>query len=140
MIEQWQELKETIIELRDNDGTGTQQEVCKFLANLMDVLEKQMSNQNKGDLISRQAVEDITWEEPSYTDPLNVLTEVREKVRALPSVENKGEWLLYGYVSTKQIENCTERYCCSKCHNIISRDFRYFKFCPNCGARMKGGE
>lgn len=45
------------------------------------------------DLISRQAVENITWEEPSYTDPLNVLTEVREKVRALPSVENKGEWI-----------------------------------------------
>ena len=44
MIEQWQELKETITELRDNDGTGTQQEVCKFLANLMNVLEKQMSS------------------------------------------------------------------------------------------------
>lgn len=41
MEEQWQELKETIIEMRDNDGTGTQQEVCKFLANLMEVLEKQ---------------------------------------------------------------------------------------------------
>lgn len=43
MNEQWQELKETIIELRDNDGTGTQQEVCKFLANLMDVLERDAS-------------------------------------------------------------------------------------------------
>lgn len=42
MTEQWQELKETVIEMRDNDGTGTQQEVCKFLANLMNVLEKQM--------------------------------------------------------------------------------------------------
>lgn len=42
MNEQWQELKETIIEMRDNDGTGTQQEVCKFLANYMDNLEKQM--------------------------------------------------------------------------------------------------
>lgn len=30
--------------MRDNDGTCTQQEVCKFLANLMDVLEKQMSD------------------------------------------------------------------------------------------------
>ena len=49
--------------------------------------------ENVGDLISRQAVENITWEEPSYSDPLNVLTEVREKVRALPSVENKGEWI-----------------------------------------------
>ena len=54
MTEQWQELKETITEMRDNDGTGTQQEVCKFLANLMDVLEKQMSdseNLNKGEWI-----------------------------------------------------------------------------------------
>ena len=42
MKEKWQELKETIIEMRDNDGTSTQQETCKFLANLMDVLEKQM--------------------------------------------------------------------------------------------------
>lgn len=42
MIEQWQELKKTITEMRDNNGTGTQQEVCKFLANLMDVLEKQI--------------------------------------------------------------------------------------------------
>lgn len=42
MIDQWNELKETIIELRDNDGTATQQEVCKFLANYMGVLERQM--------------------------------------------------------------------------------------------------
>ena len=42
ITDQWQELKETITEMRDNDGTGTQQEVCKFLVNLMDVLEKQM--------------------------------------------------------------------------------------------------
>ena len=44
MTEQWQELKETIIELRDNDGTGTQQEVCTFLVNYMDVLEKQITD------------------------------------------------------------------------------------------------
>ena len=42
MTEQWQELKETIIELRDSNGTLTQQEVCKFLTNHMEVLEKQM--------------------------------------------------------------------------------------------------
>lgn len=38
------------------------------------------------DAISRRAVEKITWEEPSYSDALNVLTEVRDKVRALPPV------------------------------------------------------
>lgn len=48
MNEQWQELKETIVEMRDNNGTGTQQEVCKFLTNLMDVLEKQMQEPKTG--------------------------------------------------------------------------------------------
>ena len=48
MNEQWQELKETIIEMRDNDGTGTQQEVCKFLVNYMGVLEKQMQEPKTG--------------------------------------------------------------------------------------------
>lgn len=40
MIEQWQELKETITVMRDNDGTSTQQEVCKFLVNYLGILEK----------------------------------------------------------------------------------------------------
>ena len=47
------------------------------------------------DAISRQAVLDVTWEEPSYTDALNVLTEVRDKVKALPPVnpqKPKSEW------------------------------------------------
>jgi hypothetical protein len=43
--EQWQELKETIIELRDNEGTGTQQEVCEFLVNYMNVLERQIESE-----------------------------------------------------------------------------------------------
>ena len=86
MKEQWQELKETITEMRDNDGTGTQQEVCKFLANLMDVLEKQMSNQNKGDLISRQAVFNIIEKEQFKGDAI-------AEIEKLPSVENKGEWI-----------------------------------------------
>ena len=42
MEEQWLELKETITEMRDNGGTGTQQEVCQYLINLMNVLEKQI--------------------------------------------------------------------------------------------------
>lgn len=47
MREQWDELKETIIELRDNKGTCTQQEVCQFLANYMNVLEAQMEPDRK---------------------------------------------------------------------------------------------
>ena len=39
------------------------------------------------DCISRQAAIDATWFEPSYTDPLNVLTEVRDRLKALPSAQ-----------------------------------------------------
>ena len=39
------------------------------------------------DLISRQAAIDATWFEPSYTDSLNVLTEVRDRLKALPSAQ-----------------------------------------------------
>lgn len=64
MTEQWQELKETIIEMRDNGGTGTQQEVCKFLANLMDVLEKQMQEPKMEQFVRWVATEifDEMWE------------------------------------------------------------------------------
>lgn len=48
MNEQWQELKETITELRDNDGTGTQHEVCEFLLNMMRKLESDVPDINVG--------------------------------------------------------------------------------------------
>lgn len=51
IIEQWDELKETIIELRDNNGTATQQEVCQFLVNLMNVLE---SERKKGKWVRKE--------------------------------------------------------------------------------------
>ena len=34
--------------------------------------------------IDRKQVEKITWQEPYSHDPINVLTEVREKVRNIP--------------------------------------------------------
>ena len=46
-----------------------------------------MGNNMLNDLISRQAAIDATWFEPSYTDPLNVLTEVRDRLKALPSAQ-----------------------------------------------------
>lgn len=67
-------------------------------------------NNMKNDLISRQAAIDATWKEPSYTDPLNVLTEVRDRIKALPSAQPEtcegckhlGKWeneVEYGYPS-----------------------------------------
>lgn len=43
-IQKWQELKETITELRDSDGTLSQQEVCQFLVRYMEVLENNEQN------------------------------------------------------------------------------------------------
>lgn len=53
MTEQWQELKETIKELRCSNGDLTQQEVCSFLGVYMETLEKQMqeSTYAKGTII-----------------------------------------------------------------------------------------
>ena len=45
------------------------------------------------DLISRQVAIDATWFEPSYTDPLNVLTEVRDRLKALPSAQPEQRWI-----------------------------------------------
>ena len=42
--EKWNELKETIIEMRDNDCTASTMDVCKFLTNLMEILEKEGKN------------------------------------------------------------------------------------------------
>jgi len=69
------------------------------------------------DCISRKAALDITWHDPSYSDPLNVLTEIRDKIRELPSVTpqeprwipvsekkpNKGgEYLLWGKIDESE--------------------------------------
>ena len=44
-------------------------------------------NQLATDCISRQAAIDLTWKDPSYSDPLNVLTEVRDGIKPFPSAQ-----------------------------------------------------
>lgn len=83
------------------------------------------------DLIDRTKVERITFQEPSYSDPINVLTEVRDKVRALPTVDAKpvrhGHWVRKGLL-----------FHCSACsYGAFKSDFVYgARYCPTCGARM----
>ena len=45
------------------------------------------------DLISRQAAIEATWEEPTYSEPLNVLTEVRDRLKGLPSAQPEQRWI-----------------------------------------------
>lgn len=39
------------------------------------------------ELIKREDAVKATWHEPSYTDAYNVLTEVRDRIEALPTVD-----------------------------------------------------
>ena len=51
------------------------------------VAKEERAETHACDLISRQSAIDATWFEPSYTDPLNVLTEVRDRLKALPPAQ-----------------------------------------------------
>ena len=66
------------------------------------------------ELIRREDAIKATWQEPSYTDPLNVLTEVRDRIKALPTaspwhrVEEKpkeGTWCVIAKHSYLQPHN-----------------------------------
>lgn len=88
------------------------------------------------DCISREAVEKITWEEPSYDDALNVLTEVRDKVKALPPVKPqrpKGRWI----EQTDKNKKLYGWFYCSECGAVLGR-VDGANYCSECGAEMEG--
>ena len=94
---------------------------------------KALRSQPCEDAISRQAVEKITWEEPSYTDALNVLTEVREKIRQLPPVTPQlktGQWV---------DDKCSV--CGKGIEDLIESSEWYWnespKYCPFCGIKIQ---
>ena len=91
------------------------------------------------DCISRTAAIDATWFEPSYTDPLNVLTEVRDRLKALPSAQPeriKGHWV--------EIASSNHTYKCSVCGRLLvnitdgkNNVAKNYPYC-HCGADMRG--
>lgn len=124
----------------ENDTTYTGHiivsNLCRDTANLLEALEQEPTTKNDlgVDCISRKAVLDITWQDPSYTDPLNVLTEVRDKVRELPSVTpqepKKGHWIK-GYTFPDGVY-----WKCDKCNELIKVKIP-MHYCNNCGADMR---
>ena len=98
--------------------------------------------QTDGDLISRKEVEKCCldgWNK-DYKDIL-------EDIRKLPSSEKTAEWIK----QKSGDELFPEEIVCSKCYhsnshldfdehnNPIGKVFFTSKYCPNCGAKMKGG-
>ena len=85
------------------------------------------------DLISRQAAIDAVIKHMqlySYEE-----RGVREAINALPAAERRGKWIRY--------ENSTfeKRWKCSECKRFTFHNgamLSKYKFCPNCGAEMRG--
>lgn len=128
MIEQWQELKETIIEMRDNGGTGIQQEVCRFLTNYMEILEKQMQ-QPCEDCISRQAVLEYIEGSEAELGHSSENELVCQDILDFPPVTPQpkiGHWI------RKIVAGCFVWGC-----NQCGWQQRFAtNFCPDCGTRM----
>ncbi len=127
MIEQWQELKETITEMRDNNGTGTQQEVCKFLANLMDVLEKQIQEHCE-DAISRQYLLDNCVVD-KVTMPYVPISKIQEAPPIISQLKT-GHWIFD--------DECKEHGHCSHCGygSVDLIDGKPHNYCPKCGEKL----
>lgn len=95
-------------------------------------------SENKGDLISRQAVLNL---KQTFTDNAGYETEYVdiEDIKELPPVEDKGEW----NVSHTDIDELWAT--CSNCDEEVKMrltdDYTpiFYNFCPNCGADMRGG-
>ena len=147
MNEQWKELKETIVELRDSNGTGTQQEVYKFLANYMEVLEKQMQEPCK-DTISREDALMCLTGEIKETDTIEtIIARSGRRIKSLPSVKPQepktGHW-----IEPQQDDGMSDpiyyQVRCSECGfdldpqtwHMELHQYGADKFCPNCGAKM----
>ena len=101
------------------------------------------------DLISRHAVlEFIAHLDVDFANSFDphTLTEIYKYVKEMPSVENKGEWIKI----QSGDKDFPESIVCSKCKNEnshldfnehgepIGKVFVTSKFCPNCGADMRG--
>jgi hypothetical protein len=114
--------------------------ICPFSKGWLSAEYKEPTTKNDlaVDCISRKAALDITWHDPSYSDPLNVLTEVRDKIRELPSVTpqnpiEKCTWIKYNY-----------RTMCPKEHDadnpywrIPENRMEVLKYCPYCGKEIE---
>ena len=88
------------------------------------------------DLIKREDAIKATWKEPTYADPINILTEVRDRIEAIPSADRpQGEWIFH-YRDKWMVK--AE---CPKCHRRFEFSPRgIWKCCPMCETRMKGAD
>lgn len=109
-----------------------------------DVAIQALSTVSRGDAISRQAVYDIlTMTCVRRNDAIEIIGNIVGEVSILPPVRPirpKGEWKK----TTKVVMGAGYMWFCDKCHHevyeVLTRPYPSEKFCPNCGADMRGEE
>ena len=97
------------------------------------------------DLISRQAAIDAIHCDITVIGKENAETVARtigefvDRIKALPPAQperEEGEWINTNPEYKNGFYN--NSYYCSECHDYYTTSPYEMKFCPNCGARMKG--
>jgi hypothetical protein len=106
----------------------------------LDMAIKALEQEPCEDCISRQAVQDLinTWLTDYLTEETREALEViNGKVGDMPSVQPtrpKGKWIPY-YDRWGDVITIVSHFKCSVCGEY---DYDKDKFCPNCGADMRG--
>lgn len=99
------------------------------------------------DAVSRQAVDELSKELVHTTkDKADFLCNFWERLQKLPPItpqSKTGHWGRKIKVDTYDIEGVKTwgiKCQCDKCDfsTIVVEDFGYYKYCPNCGAKMEG--
>lgn len=72
-----------------------------------------------------------SWEDGWYVEAIDMAIEALSADTTQGEwIKHKGEWIDLDFYPTK--------YECSQCHYYVDEGYDSI-FCPNCGARMKGG-
>lgn len=85
--------------------------------------------------INKQTAIDMLWKEPTYTDPLNVLAEARDRIESIPPDDVApvvhAKWI---YHPNWELDGeCA--YQCPKCQ--MGSDINH-NYCMRCGVKMDG--
>ena len=105
------------------------------------------------DLISRQEAIHIAFRSPFFSESL------MEELRALPSVQPEielktGHWIEDAKTYYEELKKrslgvdeytpyFTDDIACSEClakYSVLDNETQFFKYCPNCGAKMEEPE